>query len=57
MPVIGANLQNTFFAVWLPPAADAFNILVIKRYFDTIPRELIEAARIDGAGNVRLFRS
>ncbi len=55
LPVIGANLQNTFFAVWLPAAANAFNILVIKRFFDTIPRELIEAARIDGAGNLRLF--
>jgi multiple sugar transport system permease protein len=57
MPVLGVNLQNTFWAVWLPQAAGAFNILVMKRYFDSIPRELIEAARIDGAGNVRLFVS
>ncbi|GAA1518369.1 carbohydrate ABC transporter permease [Kribbella lupini] len=55
MPVLGVNLQNTFWAVWLPQAAGAFNILVMKRYFDAIPRELIEAARIDGASNVRLF--
>jgi multiple sugar transport system permease protein len=55
MPVIGVNLQNTFWAVWLPHAAGAFNILVMKRYFDAIPRELIEAARIDGASNLRLF--
>lgn len=55
MPVLGFNLQNTFWAVWLPQAAGAFNILVMKRYFDSIPRELIEAARIDGASNVRLF--
>jgi multiple sugar transport system permease protein len=27
----------------------------MKRYFDAIPRELIEAARIDGASNLRLF--
>ncbi|WP_328994373.1 carbohydrate ABC transporter permease [Kribbella sp. NBC_01245] len=57
MPLIGVNLQNTFWAVWLPQAAGAFNILVMKRYFDAIPRELIEAARIDGASNVRLFTS
>lgn len=57
MPVLGVNLQNTFWAVWLPQAAGAFNILVMKRYFDAIPRELIEAARIDGASNVRLFSS
>jgi multiple sugar transport system permease protein len=55
MPVVGWNLQNTFWAVWLPQAAGAFNILVMKRYFDAIPRELIEAARIDGANNLRLF--
>ncbi|MFC0625507.1 carbohydrate ABC transporter permease [Kribbella deserti] len=55
MPLIGVNLQNTFWAVWLPQAAGAFNILVMKRYFDAIPRELIEAARIDGASNARLF--
>ena len=55
MPVLGVNLQNTFWAVWLPQAAGAFNILVMKRYFDAIPRELIEAARIDGASNLRLF--
>ena len=55
MPVFGFNLQNTFWAVWLPQAAGAFNILVMKRYFDAIPRELIEAARIDGASNLRLF--
>jgi multiple sugar transport system permease protein len=56
MPVLGVNLQNTFWAVWLPQAAGAFNILVMKRYFDAIPRELIEAARIDGASNVRLSK-
>jgi multiple sugar transport system permease protein len=55
MPILGVNLQNTFWAVWLPQAAGAFNILVMKRYFDAIPRELIEAARIDGASNLRLF--
>lgn len=55
LPLLGVNLQNTFWAVWLPQAAGAFNILVMKRYFDSIPRELIEAARIDGASNVRLF--
>jgi multiple sugar transport system permease protein len=57
MPLLGVNLQNTFWAVWLPQAAGAFNILVMKRYFDSIPRELIEAARIDGASNLRLFTS
>jgi multiple sugar transport system permease protein len=55
MPVIHANLTNTYWAVWLPAAASAFNVLVIKRFFDSIPREYFEAARIDGAGHVRVF--
>jgi len=56
MPLLHVSLQNTFWAVWLPSAASAFNVLIMKRYFDSIPRELIEAARIDGAGEFRIFR-
>lgn len=55
LPVIGVNLTNTYWAVWLPAAASAFNVLVIKRFFDSIPREYFEAARIDGAGHLRVF--
>lgn len=55
MPVIGTNLTNTYWAVWLPAAASGFNVLVIKRFFDSIPREYFEAARIDGAGHLRVF--
>ncbi|GAB3918078.1 ABC transporter permease [Microlunatus endophyticus] len=55
MPVIKVDLQNTFWAVWLPSAASAFNVVVLKRFFDSIPRDLIEAASIDGAGAVRIF--
>lgn len=55
LPVIGTNLTNTYWAVWLPAAASGFNVLVIKRFFDAIPREYFEAARIDGAGHLRVF--
>lgn len=55
MPLLGINLQNTYWAVWLPAGASAFNVVVLKRFFDSIPRELIEAAKIDGAGPVRVF--
>jgi multiple sugar transport system permease protein len=57
LPVVHSNLTNTFWAVWLPPAASAFNVLIVKRFFDGIPREYFEAARIDGAGSVRVFTS
>ena len=57
LPVTHTNLTNTFWAVWLPPAASAFNVLIVKRFFDGIPREYFEAARIDGAGPLRVFTS
>ena len=38
-------------------AANAFNILLVKRFFDNLPREMFEAARTDGAGPFRLFWS
>jgi multiple sugar transport system permease protein len=56
-PLIGASLINTFWAVWLPAGANAFNILLVKRFFDNLPREVFEAARTDGAGAYRLFWS
>ncbi|QOR71802.1 carbohydrate ABC transporter permease [Ruania alkalisoli] len=55
LPVLGVNLLNTFWAVWLPSAANAFNVLLAQRFFTSLPRELFEAARIDGAGHLRVF--
>jgi multiple sugar transport system permease protein len=55
LPLVHANLTNTFWAVWLPPAASAFHVLIVKRFFDGVPREYFEAARIDGAGPLRVF--
>jgi len=56
-PLIGTSLINTYWAVWLPAGASAFNILLVKRFFDSLPREVFEAARTDGAGPFRLFWS
>lgn len=56
-PLIGVSLLNNYFAVWLPFAANAFNILLVTRFFDSLPREVFEAARTDGAGPFRLFWS
>ena len=55
VPGTQISLLNTFWAVWLPAAASAFNILIVKRFFDAIPQEIIEAARVDGAGAFRIF--
>ena len=57
VPVFGWNLLNTFWAVWLPAGASAVNVLLVKQFFDGIPRDIFEAATIDGAGAFRLFWS
>ena len=56
-PLLGTSMINTFWAVWLPAGASAFNVLLVQRFFDNLPREVFEAARVDGAGPFRLFWS
>jgi multiple sugar transport system permease protein len=55
MPIVHFRLIDTFWAVWLPAGASAFNVVVIKRFFDNLPREIFDAARVDGAGPFQLF--
>jgi multiple sugar transport system permease protein len=57
VPLLHVNLINTPAAVWLPAAANGFIIFVLKRFFDQIPDELLDAARIDGAGPLRTLFS
>jgi multiple sugar transport system permease protein len=56
-PLLGTSLIDTFWAVWLPAGANAFNVLLATRFFANLPREVFEAARIDGAGPLRIFWS
>ena len=56
-PLVGHSLIDTFWAVWLPAGANAFNIVLVTRFFNNLPREIFEAARTDGAGPFRLFWS
>lgn len=53
----GLSLQNTFWAVWLPAGANAFSVLLVTSYLRGLPRELIEAANVDGAGPLRIMWS
>jgi multiple sugar transport system permease protein len=57
LTMVHLSLINTFWAVWLPSGASAFNVLVVQRFFANLPREVFEAARVDGAGAGRLFWS
>lgn len=55
VPPFGVSLLNTYWAIWLPASANAVVVVIVQRFFDGIPRELFDAARIDGAGPFRIF--
>jgi len=49
------GILNTFHVYWLPGLFGAFNVIVIRSYIQGLPDSLVEAARIDGAGEFRIF--
>ncbi len=55
MPVVGVNLLETFWPIWIMAGANAFNIILFKNSFDAISHSLIEAAWIDGCSNIKIF--
>jgi multiple sugar transport system permease protein len=56
-PLIDHSFIDSYWAIWLPAGASAFNVVIVKRFFDNLPREIFEAAKVDGAGPFRLFWS
>lgn len=57
LPIVHVNLLDSPFAIWLPLVANAFNIFLLKRFFDSIPEELMAAALMDGATPLRTLWS
>ncbi|MCJ0869185.1 carbohydrate ABC transporter permease [Streptomyces sp. AP-93] len=57
MPLIERNLLNTPWVIWLPSVTNAFNIFLLKRFFDSIPGEILDAAAIDGSSSLHTLRS
>ena len=55
VPVFGISLADTWWAVWLPAAVSAFNIFLLKSFFDQIPQDLTDAAILDGANAWQVF--
>ncbi|MFI6807255.1 carbohydrate ABC transporter permease [Streptomyces luteogriseus] len=49
------GLTDTYLALILPSAVSVFNILVLRAFFMNISQELIDSARIDGAGDWRIL--
>ena len=56
-PVFHVSLLNTYIPMCLLAAANSFNVVLFKNFFDTIPKAYIEAARIDGCTSMRIFFS
>ncbi|NIA13525.1 MAG: ABC transporter permease subunit [Nitrospiraceae bacterium] len=49
------GLLNTYWAIVLPMSAQGYYIFLLKGFFDSLPNELFEAAKIDGASELRIF--
>jgi len=56
IPFPSHNFINTYWAVILPAMYAAFNVLLFKGFFDTIPDEIINSARLDGASEFGILR-
>ena len=59
-PLVGkfpweVSLINTYWPMWLNAAANSFNIVLFKNYFDSIPVSYIEAAKLDGCNDIKTF--
>ena len=55
LPILHLNLVGSPEAIWLPSVANAFNIFLLKRFFDSIPVDYIDAAQIDGASRLTIL--
>lgn len=49
------SLINTYWPLWLSAACGTFTLLLFKNHFDSLPMSYVEAAKIDGCGNMRIF--
>jgi multiple sugar transport system permease protein len=49
------HLIDSYWGLWLPYSVNAFAIFVLKSFFDRIPTEILDSARVDGASPVQIF--
>ncbi len=55
LPILHISLLNSYWGLWLPYAANAFAILLLKNFFEQIPQDIYDAAAVDGASPLRTF--
>jgi putative aldouronate transport system permease protein len=53
--VSGLGLKDSLWSLVLPTAVSAFNVVVLRSFFMSIPGEVLDSARIDGAGEFRIL--
>ena len=53
--VTGLGLKDNLLALILPTAVNAFNLIVMRAFFMNLPQDLMDSARIDGAGEFRIL--
>ncbi|BCJ70973.1 ABC transporter permease [Catellatospora sp. IY07-71] len=49
------GLVDTYWALLLPPMISAFNVIILRAFFQELPPEVLESARIDGAGDLAIL--
>lgn len=55
VPGLHINLTGSYAPIWIMAGANAFNILLFRNFFNSIPMSYLEAARIDGCSNLGIF--
>ncbi len=55
LPVLNISLLNSYLGLWLPYSVNAFGILIMKTFFESIPDDLYDAAKVDGASPLQIF--
>lgn len=54
-PIFHINMMDSFLPIWLMQGANVFTIILFKNFFDTISPSIFEAAKVDGAGELKIF--
>lgn len=57
LTIKGLGMTNTLWSVILPPAMSVYNLVLMRNFFDGLPKSLFEAASIDGASPMKIFFS
>ncbi len=56
LPIINTSIHNTYWAMILPIVGWAFSIFLLTEFMKAIPKDLEDAARVDGASELQIFR-